>query len=184
MRAAAGALLLFLVCSCAAQTTQDTTLRSEGQEPWVNFPGIGFRFGGGSNDTEVGLYGQWMVARQREAASGLTALGPELSLSAVFTGDRTYRRGTVGLRAMHLFLGAVGPCGGISLDNISYRASLDDTRLTLHAGITLIDFVTVEYARSTPLTSTQLIHAEDLVLIRLGINGAVLLQLFEKAPIM
>ncbi|QQR85086.1 MAG: hypothetical protein IPJ76_10690 [Flavobacteriales bacterium] len=184
MRVPAIALHLILVCSSVAQTLQDTTLKAERREPWVNFPGIGFRFAAGKNDTEVGLYGQWMVARQRKLGSGLTAFGPELSLSAVFAGDRTYRRGTVGIRAMHLFHGAIGPCGGISFDNISYRAALDDTRLTLHAGITLIDFVTVEYARTTPLTSTELLQAENLVLVRLGLNGAVLLQLFEKAPIM
>lgn len=184
MRATAVALLFAFACSCLAQTAQDTSIGAEGREPWVNFPGIGLRFAGGTGDTEVGLNGNWMMARQREAGSGLTAFGPELSLSAVFAGDHTYRRGTVGIRAMHLFHGAVGPCGGFSFDNISYRAALDDTRLTLHAGITLIDFVTVEYAKSTPLSSTRLIETEDLLLVRVGLNGAVLLQLFETAPMM
>lgn len=152
---------------------------AEWRERWANFPGIGFRLAAGIENTEIGMYGHWMVSHGREVGTAITAFGPELSLSAVFADDQTYRRGTVGLRGMYLFAGMLGPCGGAALDNISYRASLDDTRLTLHAGFTFIDLVTVEYAKSTPLTSTRLMETEDLLLVRVGLNGSVLMQLFK-----
>ncbi len=165
----------------AGSALASTDERAHGD--WAEFPGIGLRLLGGEGVTEMGLYGNYMWSYDSGSREGLTAFGPELSLSALFTGDATYRKGTVGFRAMHLFGRVLGPCGAISFDNVSYRASLDDTRVTMHIGLTFIDLISVEYAHSTPLTSTRFLPVEDLLMVRIGLNGAVLENLLDHLSI-
>ncbi len=184
------ATLIGFACSSNAQrpftVDPDSTLREmkktrvrDPLDQWQNAPGVGIRYAGGQQFNEIGLFGNYMWAYQDGRGRGLTAFGPELSLSAAFMENLTYRKGTVGLRVMHLFGGILGPCGAVTFDNISYRASLDDTRLTTHIGLTLLDFITVEYAKSGSLTETRFWDSDDLLVVRVGLNGAVITHLFR-----
>lgn len=178
--------LLFMVIWCLhadgySQHSDKTTTKGTEDllnvQPWMS--GVGFGIGySNMGPGEFAVHGNYMVLYQRGMGTGLWALGPEASIGLLHRGE-FFHVESFGLRGMYLIAGAVGPTAAYTLENFSDRLSLDDTRSTIHAGLTFLSVLTVEYGYAMPLTPAPAFVERDRIAFRLEINIAVINQVFS-----